>query len=117
MTYRYLKLWRWQIPLFASREGGALFGWTGVTVHQIWSRTPWRHPEKAGVRGAARLIHLGHTVCEGKVTCGGRGDLAQCVGYNVRYPHGLLHTSQFRLTSTLPIAYVSFSRWDPEVAT
>jgi hypothetical protein len=110
MTYRYLKIFRWQIPLFHEYEAGALIGWTGVTIHQIWSRT-LRNPERNGTLGGARLTHLGHLICEGKVD----GILpGRDFGFNTRYPHGLLHTSQFRLESSLPIAYVAFSRWEPD---
>lgn len=109
MTYRYLKVFRWQIPLFTWWEGGPLINWRGIAVHQIWSRT-LRDPRVNGWLGGAKLTHLEHVICQGKWNS---GDHPPGEAYEVRYPHGLLHTSQFRLTSDLPIAYVAFSRWDP----
>lgn len=75
-----------------------------------FGRALFETPRVNGWLGGAKLTHLEHVVCQGKWNS---GDHPPGKAYEVYYPHGTLHTSLFRLTSDLPIAYVSFSRWDP----
>jgi hypothetical protein len=99
MTHRILKLFRWQLHLDEKYGPHSLVwrkdGYLGVTIHELWGSSLF------GRETGARLVHLGGTLAEGRVH----------TGYNAPYHHAHMHTAQFNLESSAPIAFVSFSWW------
>lgn len=101
MTYRYLKLLRWTIPLFCRAEH-AVLDWQGVVVHQLWSRT-WR-----GLwNGAFLAIWYVNPRDEGTAV------RAKVTHTDVK--HLLEHPFDTHAVTLYggPIAYTSFSEWRP----
>ena len=99
MTHRILKLFHWQFDLDEKYGPHSLVwrknGYRGVTIHELWGSSLFGH------KSDARLVHLGVPLAEGRCSS----------SFNTFYPHAHMHTAQFNLESSAPIAFVSFSWW------
>jgi hypothetical protein len=102
MTHRILKLFRWQFHLDDKYGPHSLVwrkdGYNGVTIHKLWGSS------LSGDKYPAQLAHLGYSLASGRCSR----------TFNTFCPHDYMDAAQFRLKSSAPIAFVSFSWWKGE---